>query len=205
MKKNIIICIIIIVLSISIILYYNKYNMTQKELLTKNVIFDIIEDVEGIVISCITKSGNKSMSEQDKLDIISRYIIKNREKYNTYIIDDKNSTYYNKEENIYFGKIEKDVFNDVLDDFFEDIQYPVEKYKYYKDGFIQLKFEPIESVCWDEKEYIKIQEFENKYIIDTKYIRTLNNKRNEFYVQYIFNTNKDVKIDEVTIYNSIMN
>lgn len=203
MKKYVIASIFIIVI-LSIILYYNKCNATQKDLLTKNIIFDIIEDVENIVISCITKSGNKSMSEQDKLDFAVRYIIDNRQKYNSYIINEQIPTYYNKE-NIVLGKVEIDFFNSILEKFFSDVNYSLENYKFYKEGFIELNSEPVENTCWDDKECIKMQEEENKYHIYIKYIKLFNDIKNEFYVEYIFDVNEQIKIDEVTIYNSTMN
>ncbi|MBO5477437.1 MAG: hypothetical protein J6A15_06790 [Clostridia bacterium] len=203
MKKYIIISILIL-LSITTIVCYSKYKATQKELLTKNVIFDIIEDVEGIVISCITKSGNKSMSEQDKLDFAVRYIIENRQNFSSDIIK-KESTYYNKEENINFGKVDVKFFNRILNKFFTCSDYTITDYKHYKNGFIELDFEPIENTSFDRKEYIDVQVEQDKYIINAKYTRTLNELKNEFYVQYIFNVDENIKISEVTIYNSIMN
>ena len=118
MKIKYISVLIIISVVVASILYYNKCNLTKKQLLTKNAIFDIIEEVEDIVISCITKSGNKSLSEENKLDFIIRYIIDNRQRYSSNIIKEESNSYYNKEENILYGKIKEDYFKEILDEFF---------------------------------------------------------------------------------------
>ena len=203
MKIKYISVLIIISVVVASILYYNKCNLTKKQLLTKNAIFDIIEEVEDIVISCITKSGNKSLSEENKLDFIIRYIIDNRQRYSSNIIKEESNSYYNKEENILYGKIKEDYFKEILDEFFV-YNYSIKEYKFYKDGFIELKSEPCENINWDEKECIRIQEKGNVYYIYIKYIRKLNDIKNEFYVEYIFNVSDKIKIENVTIYNSII-
>lgn len=201
--KVIYILYIINIILIVSILYYNKCNVTQKELLTKNVIFDIIEDVENIVISCITKSGNSSLSAEDKLDFAINYIIENKQKYcsNIYV---ESLTYFNNEENILIGKVDEEFFRDILESFFLNSNYPITEYKFYKDRYVELRTEPKENICWDEKECIKTLNKENRYYIYIKYTRILNDIRNDFYVEYAFDVNDKIRIDNVTIYDSII-
>lgn len=203
MKIKLVYILYIINIILISILYYNKYSITSKQLLTKNVIFGIIEDVESIVISCITKSGNKILSEENKLDFAVNYIIENNKKYEFNISKEK-ATYYNKEENILFGKVDEKFFNSILDSLFLNVNYSISEYKFYKEGIIELRIEPSENICWDEKEYIKVLRKENKYYIYVKYKKILNGIRNEFFVEYIFDVNNKIRIDNITIYNSII-
>lgn len=205
MKRKVTYIIYIISIIYIIILYYNKYIIAQEQLLTKNLIFDIIEDVEDIVISCITKSGNKSMSEENKIDFAINYIIVNREKYSSEIPIEKNSAYNAKEENILHGRISREFLDKVIDKYFYSCNYPIEEYKFYKDGVLELRTEPSENICWDRKEFIGFQIEENICRVNLKYTRILNNIINDFYVEYVFDISNDIKIKNVTIYNSIMN
>lgn len=205
MKRKVTYIIYIISIIYIIILYYNKYIIAQEQLLTKNLIFDIIEDIEDIVISCITKSGNKSMSEENKIDFAINYIIVNRKKYSTEILKEKNNTYDAEEENIFHGRISKRFLDKVIDEFFYSCNYPIEEYKFYKDGVLELRTEPSENICWDRKEFIEIQIEEDICCANIKYTRILNNIINDFYVEYVFDISNNIKIKNVTIYNSIMN
>ena len=73
--------IILIILIIIIAFFTTKKNIkatNDMEILTKNSLFDIIDNIGEIAITCLSTDGNRFFSEEDKIDFTMLYIIKNR-------------------------------------------------------------------------------------------------------------------------------
>ena len=101
--KVISIFIIIIFIIVTFTVNYSKKIKASSEIdvLTKNSIFDIIYNVDSIVINCISTDGDKHLSKTNKLDTTVIYIINNIEKFKDYII----TCEYDGSEIRCFGKI----------------------------------------------------------------------------------------------------
>lgn len=196
MKKYLIYILLIYIIIISIH-YYNVCDLKAKELLTKKIIFDIIEDVEGIAISCITRSGNKLMSQNDKIDFVTRYIIENKELYNKYIVLEDDVDNFESEE-INFGKIKVEDFNLIYNSLFKDESN-------ISGEYLKLNFLPVENTSWENKEIIGVYKTGNKFIVEIKYTRKFIDRQNDFYVRYVFNLLDKIRISEIAIYDSTMN
>ena len=71
MNKKKIICVTLIIITIVTILgvghHINASN--DNDILTKKSAFDIIDNIEEIVIACLSKDGNKHLSLKNKYDI----------------------------------------------------------------------------------------------------------------------------------------
>lgn len=169
------------------------------DILTKKSIFDIIDNIEDIVITCISTDGNKHISEENKMDVTVLYLIKNKEKYKEYIIP---SDFENSDEKICIGKVESKVFIDLSKEIFEKIEYNVNEYKNFKDEFINLNFEPCSYSIFDKKDIVCLNRSKTGYRILIKYKRELNNVQNKVYIQYDFDLN--LKIQDITILSSIV-
>ena len=120
MKKKIIILIIVFLsFNMGTIFFYGKYNSNEKTMLTKNEIFDIIDNIEDIVITSISTDGQNFLSEENKLDATILYIVSNKTKYQEYIISDYNQDL--SSEAISLGKIDYNVFSNIANELFGDI------------------------------------------------------------------------------------
>lgn len=201
-QKGIFIFIFIIMIFIIVtftVTYSKKINaLTQVDILTKNSIFDIIYNIDNILISSISSDGDKYLSDENKLDTTLTYIINNIEEYKDYIIPCE----YNGEEIRCFGKIEVDKFNKICLSIFDKIDYDINQYKYYNDGYIDLYFEPCNYFIWDKKEVISSSLRGSSYNIILKYTRYLNDKENKVYVKY--ELDNSLKIQNVIILSSII-
>lgn len=172
--------------------------LTQVDVLTKNSIFDIIYNIDNILISSISSDGEKYLSDENKLDTTLTYIINNMDEYKNYIIPCE----YNGEEIRCFGKIKKDKFTEILLNIFDEIDCDISQYKYYNDGYIDLYFEPCDYFMCDKKNIISASLRGSSYNITVKYTRYLNDMENKLYVKY--ELNNSLKIQNVTILSSII-
>jgi hypothetical protein len=191
-----ILIVIIIILVITYIVVNKLYESNQNNILTKNFIFDIIDNVDDIIINCISTDGEKYLSEENKLDSTVLYIVKNNEKFNNYIILSDES------ENTCVGKINFQKFIETSNQIFELNENDCTNYKYYDDGYINLNIEPSNYVLFDEKELVSIKEEEKLYNVIIKYKRCLNDVQNNVNIEY--KLGKDFKIQEVNILSSTM-
>lgn len=198
--KIISIFIVIIFFIITFTVNYSKKIKASSEIdiLTKNSIFDIIYNIDSIVINCISTDGDKYLSEDNKLDTTVIYIINNISEFNDHII----SCEYDGSEIRYFGKIDLSNFKEIYLTIFNSIDYNIEEYKYYKDGYIELYFEPCNYPIWDKKEVMSLNFKDNKYNLIVKYTRSLNDIQNKMYVKYELDHN--LKIQNVSILSSIV-
>ena len=77
-KKKIIYVTLIIITIVTILGVGHHINASNdNDILTKKSAFDIIDNIEEIVIACLSKDGNKHLSLKNKYDITSMYIVKN--------------------------------------------------------------------------------------------------------------------------------
>ena len=82
------------------------------------------------------------------------------------------------------------------------MDYNIEEYKYYKEGYVELYFEPCNYPMWDKKEVMSFTFKDNKYNLIIKYIRNLNDIQNNIYIKYELDCN--LKIQNVSILSSIV-
>lgn len=190
-----VICLVTIVFLFFVFNYYIK-SVNSAEILTKNDLFDIIDSIEDVVITCIATDGDRHISEENKLDSTVLYLIKYKEKYKDYIISD-----LSEEKSI--DKIEVSLFEKITKNIFQDVNFSSNDYKNYKDNYIELNYEPCNYFIYDNKEVISNNIIKNSYEIIIKYERNLNSKKNKVYVKYKFNLNS--KIQDITILSSIIN
>ena len=81
-KKKIIYVPLIIITFVTILGVGRHINASNdNDILTKKSAFDIIDNIEEIVIACLSKDGNKHLSLKNKYDVISMYIVKNNIEY----------------------------------------------------------------------------------------------------------------------------
>lgn len=198
--KHILVTLLVIVLTISF--SYFKYIKASNEIdiLTKNSIFDIINSIEDIVITCISTDGNIHITEENKFDITSLYIIKNKQMYKDAIQNveqDLNS------ENIIVGKIDFNVFENIVNDLFSKVEYSILDYKHYDENMVNLVVEPCNYSLFDKEDVISLTLCENGYKAICRYKRELNNTNNKVYIKYEFDF--DLKIQDITILSSITN
>lgn len=198
--KVISIFIIIIFIIVTFTVNYSKKIKASSEIdvLTKNSIFDIIYNVDSIIINCISTDGDKHLSKTNKLDTTVIYIINNIEKFKDYII----TCEYDGSEIRCFGKIGLDKFREIYLGLFDSMDYNIEEYKYYKEGYVELYFEPCNYPMWDKKEVMSFTFKDNKYNLIIKYIRNLNDIQNNIYIKYELDCN--LKIQNVSILSSIV-
>lgn len=188
-------CLIVIVLFFFIFNYYIKAANTT-EILTKNNLFDIIDSIEDVVITCIATDGDRRISEENKLDSIVLYLIKYKEKYKDYIIS-------NYDEESIVDKIDVFSFKYIVSSIFQNVAFKFDEYRNYNNDFIELNYEPCNYFIYDTKEVISNNVGNDGYDIIIKYERNLNTKKNKVYVKYQFDI--DSKIQDITILSSIMN
>ena len=199
MKKKIIILIIVFLsFNMGTIFFYGKYNSNEKTMLTKNEIFDIIDNIEDIVITSISTDGQNYLSEENKLDATILYILGNKSKYQEYISNDYSQDL--SSEIISFGKIDYKVFYSITKELFGTIDYPIYEYKYFDNGMINLKIEPFNYTYFDKKNVLSQIKDENSYSILIEYITVFDNIENSIYVKYKLDF--DYKIQSVIILSS---
>lgn len=201
--KFILIIIIIILLAFMIFLNVVRNNIKATndiDILTKSSIFDIIDNVEEIAITCISTDGDMHLTEENKLDFTILYIIKNNQKYQNDINPSKLNI---KNEYSSIGKINDEMFLNIAEDFFYNINYEINDYKYYNDNYIELYFEPCNYFTYDKKEIVSNSINRDKYDVIVKYTRSLNEIKNKVYVKYEINFN--MKIQDITILSSMIN
>lgn len=194
--------IILIILIIIIAFFTTKKNIkatNDMEILTKNSLFDIIDNIGEIAITCLSTDGNRFFSEEDKIDFTMLYIIKNKEYYKEAI------EFYEPDfdECQKIGKINKKYFYNIMENLFSNVDYNINNYKYYKNDYIELCFEPCNYSIFDKKEIVDCCLNDNGYEIIVRYKRNLNELKNKVYVKYDFDFN--LKIKSIAILSSILN
>ena len=81
----------------------------------------------------------------------------------------------------------------------------MKNYKFYNNGYIELNFEPIEHLWYDNKKILNVEKINNKvYNVYMEYNREINGKFHTFNVKYIINYDNDIKFENIHIYNSIV-
>ena len=199
MKKKIIILIIVFLsFNMGTIFFYGKYNSNEKTMLTKNEIFDIIDNIEDIVITSISTDGQGYLSEENKYDSIILYIVSNKSKFDEYIIKDENQRL--DSENVNMGKIDSKIFLKLAEETFSDINLPIYKYKYFEDDKVNLIIEPFNYTIFDRKNILKQIEDRNGYKILVEYVTIFDKIENSIYVEYEIDF--DYKIQNVIILSS---
>lgn len=200
-RKNIIIIACFLIISFVTIFIIKKYiNATNDvEILTKNAIFDIISSIEDSVISCISTDGDKHLNEENKLDTIVLYILKNKEKYIDKIEKQDSSAFGEYQ---CLGRINANAFLDIGKDIFHDINYNINEYRLYDNGYINLYIEPFSYNFFDRREMMSVNFDNNNYEVIIKYIRALDSKQNKVYIKYILDYN--LKIKDVIVLSSIL-
>lgn len=173
-------------------------NAKNIDILTKNTIFDIINSVDDIIITCISTDGEKNLSDQNKLDATLLYIIKHKDDF-----DIKESNLSNLDlgqEKISIGKINQKEFENELKNIFTSFRHDISKYKYYDDGLINLVFEPCNYFTYDSKKLLYLLKKDNCYEVVYRYTRSLSDVENNINVKYVFNDR--MKIKDVIILSS---
>ena len=199
MNKKKIICVTLIIITIVTILGVGRHinASNDNDILTKKSVFDIIDNIEEIVIACLSKDGNKHLSLKNKYDVISMYIVKNN------IEDVIKQEAVSKDETVNIGKIETDKFAKKLEDIFSINDYEVKQYIDYDQKYIDLYLEPCSYSYFDKKDVISVNMDNNECKIIVKYTRKLDGVNNRVYIKYIFESN--LKIKDIIILSSILN
>ena len=199
MNKKKIIYVTLIIITIVTILgvghYINASN--DNDILTKKSAFDIIDNIEEIVIACLSKDGNKHLSLKNKYDITSMYIVKNN--IEDVIIQEA----IPKDETVNIGKIETYKFVKKLEDIFIINDDEIKQYIDYDQEYIDLYLEPCSYSYFDKKDVISANMDNNECKIIVKYARKLDDVNNRVYIKYIFDSN--LKIMDIIILSSILN
>ena len=182
MNKKKIIYVTLIIITIVTILgvghYINASN--DNDILTKKSAFDIIDNIEEIVIACLSKDGNKHLSLKNKYDITSMYIVKNN--IEDVIIQEA----IPKDETVNIGKIETYKFVKKLEDIFIINDDEIKQYIDYDQEYIDLYLEPCSYSYFDKKDVISANMDNNECKIIVKYARKLDDVNNRVYIKYIF-------------------
>lgn len=199
MNKKKIIYVTLIIITIVTILgvghYINASN--DNDILTKKSAFDIIDNIEEIIIACLSKDGNKHLSLKNKYDITSMYIVKNN--IEDVIIQEA----IPKDETVNIGKIETYKFVKKLEDIFIINDDEIKQYIDYDQEYIDLYLEPCSYSYFDKKDVISANIDNNECKIIVKYARKLDDVNNRVYIKYIFDSN--LKIKDIIILSSILN
>ncbi len=195
-------------IGIPFLVYYGNINLKDQNLdNVRNEIYEKIDEVDNILLDCMSNSGNISLTQENKMDFAVRYIIENKDLYKEKINIENKEDYYTYENTLYynFGKVSQDFMIDVINTFFDDFQFNIQEYKFYNNGYIELNFEPIEHLWYDNKKVLNVEKVENKlYNVYMEYNRQINDYKNTFYVEYVLLYDTNIKISNVYIYNSIM-
>lgn len=200
MKKiKMLVAVIIITFSIGFIFSFSKIsNAKNIDILTKNTIFDIIDDVEDVIITCISTDGEKSLSDENRLDATLLYIIEHKDEFN--VIDNGFSNLDLNQEKISIGKVNLKEFENQFKNIFTNFKHKISEYKYYEGDYINLVYEPCEYFCYDTKELLYARFVGNAYEVVYKYKRFLNGIENDINVKYVITSR--LKIKDVIILSS---
>ena len=183
-KKKIIYVTLIIITIVTILGVGHHINASNdNDILTKKSAFDIIDNIEEIVIACLSKDGNKHLSLKNKYDITSMYIVKNN--IEDVIIQET----IPKDETVNIGKIETYKFAKKLEDIFIINDDEIKQYIDYEQKYIDLYLEPFFYSYFDKKNVISANMDDNECKIIVKYSRKLDDVNNRVYIKYIFDSN----------------
>lgn len=196
-------------IGIPFLVYYGNSSLKSENIDDiENEIYEKIDKTDSIILDCMSNSGNAFLTQEDKMDFAVRYIIENKDLYMDNINIERKEDYYTYEDTLYynFGKVSQDFIIDIVNTFFCDFDLNIQDYKFYNNGYIELNFEPIEHLWYDNKKILNIEKVENKlYNVYMEYNRKLNDCENIFYVEYVLLYDSDIKIKNVYINNSIIN
>ncbi len=184
-RKIKVIILIIIVMTMVIIGNLHLYTISKdSNLLTKNEDFGIINNIENIIMTCMSTNGEKTLSTKSKMDAITIYILNNREIY-------KDKLQY-KEDKYYIDAYEYiNIYNLFFDDEKLNLNNPV-----------NLEYKDVNYFSFDNCMTLKTVKQNDLYNIYNKYERELNGVENDVYVKFILNREK--KIENVIIIESII-
>ena len=196
------------VVTMPFFIYYGNETYNEKEeLFLKNKILQSIDQVDYILLDCMSCSGNDNLTEENKVDFIIRYIIENKNNYISDIDVQNREDYYTYQDTVYynFGKVTEEFIINMIDNFFNSFNYDMKNYKFYNNGNVELNFEPIEHLWYDNKKILNVEKINNKvYNVYMEYNREINGKIHTFNVKYIINYDNDIKFENIHIYNSIV-
>ena len=196
------------VVAMPFFIYYGNETYNEKEeLFLKNKIWQSIDQVDYILLDCMSCSENDNLTEENKVDFIIRYIIENKNNYISDIDVQNREDYYTYQDTVYynFGKVTEKFIINMIDNFFNSFNYDMKNYKFYNNGNIELNFEPIEHLWYDNKKILNVEKINNKvYNVYMEYNREINGKFHTFNVKYIINYDNDIKFENIHIYNSIV-
>ena len=180
-KIKILVIVILATFIIGVIFSLNTVSKaTNMDILTKNTIFDIINNVEDVIITCISTDGQKNLDSENKLDSTLLYIIKHKDDYN--IVDENPNLDLNSQMSI-IGKVSLKDFENEFKNIFENFRHKISEYKYCDGKYITL-----------------VRNMGNGYEVVYKYVRKLNDVENTINVKYVFNSR--MKIKDVIILSS---
>ena len=203
MKKKFLIYIIVEVIVVCLF-GYTKVNIEAGQRLTKNEIFDIIDNVEHVILDTIAKDGNRELSEENKVDFIIKNMIENRLEYKDEILPSESNTITIKGTPLYsFGRVDVKLFNEKLNEYFSEFNGNLELCKFYSNEYIELYYEYAEHFSYSNKEILNIKKCNNIYSIYVRYTREYDEITNDVYVRYDFNVGDKITIKNVKIYGSI--
>lgn len=189
-------------------IYYGNETYNEKEeLFLKNKIWQSIDQVDYILLDCMSCSGNDNLTEENKVDFIIRYIIENKNNYISDIDVQNREDYYTYQDTVYynFGKVTEKFIINMIDNFFNSFNYDMKNYKFYNNGNIELNFEPIEHLWYDNKKILNVEKINNKvYNVYMEYNREINDENHTFYVEYVIDCDNAIKFENISIYDSIV-
>ena len=85
-------------------IYYGNETYNEKEeLFLKNKIWQSIDQVDYILLDCMSCSGNDNLTEENKVDFIIRYIIENKNNYISDIDVQNREDYYTYQDTVYYN------------------------------------------------------------------------------------------------------
>ena len=204
MKKKFLIYIIVEVIVVCLF-GYTKVNIEAGQRLTKNEIFDIIDNVEHVILDTIAKDGNRELSEENKVDFIIKNMIENRLEYKDEILPSESNTITIKGTPLYsFGRVDVKLFNEKLNEYFSEFDGNLELCKFYSNEYIELYYEYAEHFSYSNKEILNIKKCNDIYSIYIRYTREYDEITNDVYVRYDFNLGDKITIKNVKIYGSIL-
>ena len=193
-----IICTIAITFSLGVFFSFSMIsNAKNIDILTKNTIFDIINNVEDVIITCISTDGQKNLDSENKFDSTVLYIIKHKDNFN--IVDENPDLDLNSQMSI-IGKVNLKDFENEFKNIFENFRHKISEYKYCDGKYITLVYEPCEPFIYDYKELLYSRKIGNGYEVVYRYVRKLNDVENTINVKYVFNSR--MKIKDVIILSS---
>lgn len=200
-KKNLVIGIIFLFI---ILFSCNTVYSKIKDVLTKNQIFDIIDNVEKVALCCMPRDGIKELTEENKIDFLVRNIIENKDKYKD-VIQPCESEYRTIYDTPYYnyGKVDAKFFKNEVLKFFTNLDFDISKYKFFNNGYIELYFEPIEYLGYDKKSVAKFEIHDNIADVYIDYTKVIADTEINVLVRYIVNKNL-LTINNVIICNSTM-